>query len=272
MRHGRKRERNKVLWLVRFLESWCSEDELVLRTLKHIKALKKGTAHEKHAYYMAEALASTKIPWDTQDQLLKETREYLSKKDSTLFKELSKSDQELNAEFEIHFIKDEFDLALKKLLEIKNKDYREHVFIAVLYFNIRRNKIEGLKFAKKAFEIRRDFVSNHFYLLALLWNNEIEKAVQMFNEFNEKGEIINLKGFMERILLLFLAKKQVYFVYKLFKENKFDIKDRYKPIYYALMHFMQDDYPDEYKKMGPELKQTVEEIIDRVNQMAIDYK
>ena len=31
-------------------------------------------------------------------------------------------------------------------------------------------------------------------------------------------------------------------------------------------------YPDEYKKMGPELKQTVEEIIEEINQWAIDYK
>ncbi|NIN24297.1 MAG: hypothetical protein GTN82_41575 [Candidatus Aminicenantes bacterium] len=50
------------------------------------------------------------------------------------------------------------------------------------------------------------------------------------------------------------------------------IREKYKPIYYALMYFMRDQYPDEYKKMGPELKQTVEEIIETVNQWAIDYK
>jgi hypothetical protein len=35
---------------------------------------------------------------------------------------------------------------------------------------------------------------------------------------------------------------------------------------------MRDTYPDEYKKMGAELKETVEEIIKAVNQLEIDYK
>jgi hypothetical protein len=57
----------------------------------------------------------------------------------------------------------------------------------------------------------------------------------------------------------------------LFTENRFNIRDKYKPIYYALMYFMQDSIPDEYKRMGTELKQTVEEVIDQIYQMAIDY-
>jgi hypothetical protein len=35
---------------------------------------------------------------------------------------------------------------------------------------------------------------------------------------------------------------------------------------------MRDTYPDEYKKMGPELKLTVEEIIKKIKQLSIDYQ
>jgi hypothetical protein len=34
---------------------------------------------------------------------------------------------------------------------------------------------------------------------------------------------------------------------------------------------MKDTHPDEYKRMGDELKQTVDEVISQIKQMAIDY-
>lgn len=76
-------------------------------------------------------------------------------------------------------------------------------------------------------------------------------------------------------LLLYIAKKQYSFLHDYFtnKENQhLQPKDRFKPIYYALMYYMQDEYPHEYLKMGKELKQTVEEIIAKIEQMAIDYR
>jgi len=45
-----------------------------------------------------------------------------------------------------------------------------------------------------------------------------------------------------------------------------------KKLIFTLMHFMQEDYANEYKKMGGELKQTVEEIIEKIRQLEIDYR
>lgn len=607
MRHGRKRERNKVLWLVRFLESWCSEDELIIRAQKHIKALKTGTIFEKHALYITEALADTKIPEEVQYQLIKDTREYLTQKNSPYIRELSKSDKELFDEAEKHHEANEFELSLKKLLKIRNKnpliyfkignlydgkfkikDYKkaehyyliaakhgenkamnrlgilyenefkdlnkaeyyylmaaeksnsdamynlarlyeeefkdfkkaehyylmadengdsdamnslanlykheykdfkkaeqyylmaiekghsdamnnlgvlymdeyknfkkaekyylmafkkghrsamynlghlyengykdfkkaekyylmavekghksamynlaylyhyeykdkdfkkaeryylmavdnehsgamnnlgvlynaefndfkkaeeyylmavekekslamtnlgslyeikyknfrkaeyyylmavekgqrdamfnlalmyekeykdfkkaEHYYLmavekedsgamqnlALLYFDKKRNKFKALNLAKDAFEMEKDSESAGFYSIILLWNDEIEEALKLIKVFMEnEEEILNNDELLKFILMFLLAKRQYHFTYKLFKENKFEIKDKFKPIYYALIYFMRDIYPDEYKKMGPELKQTVEEIINTVNQMSIDYK
>ncbi|HFA50684.1 MAG TPA: ATP-binding protein [Bacteroidetes bacterium] len=39
-----------------------------------------------------------------------------------------------------------------------------------------------------------------------------------------------------------------------------------KPFYYALMYYLQDIYPNEYLRMGDELKETVEEVIAEVEQ------
>jgi len=37
------------------------------------------------------------------------------------------------------------------------------------------------------------------------------------------------------------------------------------------MYHLQDEYPLEYLRMGPELKETVKEILEKAEQMAIDY-
>jgi nucleoside-triphosphatase THEP1 len=305
MRHGRKRDRNKVLWLVRFLESWCSEEELILRALRHIKALKMGTIFEKHAFYMTEALADAKIPGDIQDQLIKDTRKYLAQKNSTFIKDLSRSDKELFMEAKKHYDNKKYHLSLKKFLDIKNKNALIYIWLAylykekvkdfnkaeqyylmamkkghnraaenlvVLYLKGKRNKVEALTLARKIFESKKHFLSTWLYSAALLWNNEIEEAIQVFNMFMENKEAVDIRDLIKPIFMLLLAKKQFHFTYRLFKENKFDIRDKYKPLYYALMHFMRDTYPDEYKKMGSELKQTVEEIIAQVYQMAVDYQ
>ena len=67
------------------------------------------------------------------------------------------------------------------------------------------------------------------------------------------------------------AKKQYHLTLKIFNENPYHLKDRFKPVYYALMSFMQKEYPNEYRKMGGELKQTVEEILQKIQQLAKDY-
>ena len=72
--------------------------------------------------------------------------------------------------------------------------------------------------------------------------------------------------------MLLIAKKQYHLTLKIFNENPNHLKDRFKPVYYALMYFMQKEFPNEYRKMGGELKQTVEEIIRKIHQLAKNYK
>jgi hypothetical protein len=71
--------------------------------------------------------------------------------------------------------------------------------------------------------------------------------------------------------MLFIAKKQYASANHLFQDNRFDLKERYKPIYYALMYFMQEQYPAEYFKMGEELQETVTEVIEEIKQMREEY-
>jgi len=75
-------------------------------------------------------------------------------------------------------------------------------------------------------------------------------------------------------LVFLISRKQFDFLLSFFNSEKADalyLKERFKPIYYTLMYFLQDKYPREYLRMGEELKETVEEIIVQVEKMEEVY-
>ncbi|HDT11280.1 MAG TPA: hypothetical protein ENN58_00930, partial [bacterium] len=102
-------------------------------------------------------------------------------------------------------------------------------------------------------------------VIKLFISDKIEEGVNAAREFLSNGEVYEkYTEEVTRILIFMMAKNQHNSVLKIFNENKFDIRDRFKPVYYALVHFMKDKFPNEYLKMGSELKETVEEIIKEV--------
>lgn len=145
--------------------------------------------------------------------------------------------------------------------------------MAWMYFELKKNKTEALNYSRQAFEKEKNIYLSHTYSCILLWHNEIEKAIEVSKEFmNNENSYSKFGEDIKLILLLLLAKKQYHFVFNFFQENKFDIQDRYKPIYYALMSLLQNEYPDEIKRMGSELEETVKEILEKIEQLAKDYE
>ena len=404
MRYGRRKERNKVLWLVRFLENWCNREELISRAERHVQALRKGNMYEKHALFMTEALSHTDIPEDLQYIMIKETRRLLTEKNIDLLDDLSKSDKELYNTFALYYTQKNYSKALKNLLEIRNKtgfvlgmsgflyelhmkdylkaeeyylaalkkgyhgmisnlaslyetefndfnkaekyyllafkkgnthaifqlallyqvnlkDYKKAIQyyqlaikkdsieamnslallyqtelrdysnaikyfqmavekenveaminMAWLYFITKKNKKEAMHLLNKALQKSQTVTNTYVCAMVLLWNDQMDEAIIRAKDFIEDKEMIaNFSMGIEPFLMLLIAKKQYRYVDSLFTENKYNIRDVYKPIYYALMCFMQDIYPDECKRMGDELRQTVDEIIDQIRQMEVDY-
>ncbi|HLP60441.1 MAG TPA: hypothetical protein VK186_16495 [Candidatus Deferrimicrobium sp.] len=305
MRYGKRRGKNRVQWLVNFLQVWCSREELIDRTRKHIDALGNGKLYPKHALYFTEALAAASIPDELQHEVITRTREFLGKADKTLLKELSKSDIELFKEADKFYESGEFGKALRKLEAIQNKngmvlnnmallfdmeikDYQkaeEYYLMAVkkgeiyamnnlayFYFMQKKNKTKALALINKAIKNKKNLFRRHVLALVLLWNNEIEEALKIGKELWEDKELVDKNpSDCKDYFFMLMAKKQYYAALKLFAESPFELKDRLKPVYYTLMFFLKDDYPNEFIKMGDELKQTVEEIIAVVHQWEKDY-
>jgi TPR repeat protein len=191
-------------------------------------------------------------------------------------------------------------LRLAWLYDIKFKDYKkaeQYYLMAIeknssvailplvlLYFRKRANKERALElinifnkemsleFIKSIDKEIKNYSILYTSTLILLWNNEIEVAINQFNNiFSLEESLEDNSYFVQFCIQMFLAKKQYNYVHKLFSENNYEIKERLKPLYYALMSYMQDSFPDEIKKMGDELKETVDEIIDEINQMEKVY-
>ena len=144
--------------------------------------------------------------------------------------------------------------------------------LAWLYFMIKKNKSKALMYSQQAYKKQKNIYFSHTYSVILLWHNEIEKAIKVSKEFMDNEE--SYKQFssdIELFILMLIAKKQYHYVLKLFKKNRFDLFDKYKPIYYALMYLMQDEFPNEIKRMGDELKETVNEIVEQINKLSQKY-
>ena len=123
MRHGRKGDRKKIIWLVKFLEEWCDQKELIQRADQHIGQLKKGEYDVQGAYYLTEALASTKkLPTKNQDALIKAARKFLRGRNSDLADNLSDSTFELLEKFNKSYKDKDFNTALRYLKIINMGD------------------------------------------------------------------------------------------------------------------------------------------------------
>jgi TPR repeat protein len=144
--------------------------------------------------------------------------------------------------------------------------------LAWLYFILKKNKKDALNLLNLAFNKSMILTNTYICSMILLWNDQFDEGIIRAKDFMENKEMItNFSMGIEPYLMLLIAKKQYTYTHALFTENNYNIRDVYKPIYYALMYFMKDSYPDEYKRMGNELIQTVDEVIAHIKQMAVDY-
>ena len=147
-----------------------------------------------------------------------------------------------------------------------------HAFIAWLYFITKTNRKEALQLLQTAGPENTNVTNTYVCAMVLIWNNKFREGIQYARDFMENSEMITRFHMgIEPYLMLLIAKKQYDYIYTLFAENRYNIRDVYKPIYYALMRLMKDIYPDEHKRMGEEISLTVDEVLGQIRQMAVDY-
>lgn len=305
MRFGRKKDRQRVEWLVKFLESWCTKEELEQRAIKFMSKLKTGSLRPEYIYHMTEALSYAGIGLETEAILKTEARDSLKKLNSTFSEELSSSDKEILLKSWELRNKGKIDEALKLLISsnkgaflinnniadmyIEKSEYEKaekyfqkiyfHNFIwtlsATVYIYIIHGK--GLErareLAEESYNKTVDVNTVIDYAIVLLWNEEFTKSYDIYKEalhiLDEYNLIIGVGN--EIYLKLLISKGQYYQTKKFLEMPEYQLKEKYKPIWYALMKLMENEFPNEIKKMGSELAESVDEVLKEIDMYKNKY-
>jgi Tfp pilus assembly protein PilF len=150
------------------------------------------------------------------------------------------------------------------LMAVEKGDVDSINNLAILYYSANKNteKQKAIKLIEMINKGETDPKYISTKVAILLWNEQINKAEKIFGDLLE-AYITNDESVssITSSFAVFLIFKQKQFLYKLFIENKDSIKDRFKPLYYALMHEMQTEFPDEYLKMPEEISEPVNDLL-----------
>lgn len=121
-------------------------------------------------------------------------------------------------------------------------------------------------------QTKEECQSGDYMAVVLLLNEEFSKSYEKFEEWLEYEKALESIDDISDYLTLLISKGQYYKAKEFFENEKYQLKDRVKPIWYALMKLMEKDFPNEIKKMGEELKESVDDILNTIEKMKNKYK
>ncbi|CAA6803518.1 MAG: Unknown protein [uncultured Sulfurovum sp.] len=142
--------------------------------------------------------------------------------------------------------------------------------LALLYYSLAIEKEKSLNLSWEATKYGFRIDSVILNATCLLWNENYYKSIKNIENVLDKYKYLKFFTQITEYFLLLISKKQIKSLYELFTKHS-KLKSEFKPVYYTLMYFMQDEYPTEYKRMGSELKESVQEMIDEVGRLEEKY-
>jgi len=147
--------------------------------------------------------------------------------------------------------------------------------LSSLYFETNQidKKAAALSLALRAVAENPSFVCLYTLASVALWNNEIDTARETIEKIlsteSWQQDFTNEEAIID-LLVLLLAKGQTNLFDKW--QQQFDLADKLKPLYYAFLNLAPEKYPDQLLRMGSELKETVEEILEKIAAYKERYK
>lgn len=258
MRYSTRQDKQRVVWLVRFLEGWCNTKDLKQLFERFDNNLEMGTYELSTVFDRALAYSMVE-----NDDVILEKIELLSK----AINYLEKKDFEKNQTITLKLEKERLQIInsinkicelFNKILNSSNKKYHQYLINYFSEIAKKQTKVSRETLYQKVLELM--FVLS----IASLVNNDFEKSIKLFKVTIGEGSLKDIDNILLKdYLLILLSKKQYHSAYNLFEEYP-ELKGRLKPIYFLTMEYLKDEYPNEYLKAGEELRETIEELKARV--------
>ncbi|MGH8551920.1 MAG: hypothetical protein ACRESZ_11100 [Methylococcales bacterium] len=313
MRLGRSADKNRAMWLVRFLEMWCDREELAQRARKHIETLQNGEFDKDQALILSQVYARTVDDLALQSQLLDETIKSLGR---GVAESLPESDYQLFSDAKTAMDNQDFGRVVEYLKPLEKKYQRsrdilaglsaanEQVREAEIVFLTRIEQEEPYSWFDSSLKSFQSGYSDRKLLAVAeqIWSDvrsrlmlsslylcrddfaqafrQIEIAMdQLARERSTLGESTPANKSREatfvRIIEMLAASKQTAFALKLFEDPRYAtlrLKDRFKPLYYAILREAGPVPANDALRMGSELVETVTEIRQDIQRMRRDYR
>ncbi|MEO8148515.1 MAG: ATP-binding protein [Bacteroidia bacterium] len=135
--------------------------------------------------------------------------------------------------------------------------------LAWIYYIQNKNKVGAKKLMKEIDESENLFYPIHYlqYAIILVWLDNYENSLNKFHEYLVDSDGVDWDTVSVLIESL-LYKKQFNTTLNVLKQ--YGLIEKFKPLYYATLYHLQDEYPNEYLKMGDELKETVNDILKNI--------
>jgi tetratricopeptide (TPR) repeat protein len=301
MRYGKKSSRRDVKWLVNFLKEWLSPDEVNARAKGIISVLKNGNYSKRGMLLQTKAISELIEDELLQDELLRTAKDSLDTQDirksdlelaekldnfiiqqdwksvlqtidklSPYLKEksivLSVVGKAMNNLAVLYYEESkDIDSAIKYYKMAIDSGYSNAMFnLAVLYYEESKDIDSAIKYYKMAINSGDSKAMHNLAILYYKEFQDIDSAIKYHKMAIDSGEKRAIKNY----ILVLLFSKQYTKALKFFDDNKL-LKREYKSFYYALITLIQDrdsKYSLELKKMGSELQETVNEVLDYVKQ------
>ncbi len=199
MRHGRQNSKEKILWLIKFIENWCiSSNDLIELTGKHIHALRRGNYEHQAAYYKTLALSvQPGLSSELKNELFENAYAYLAKSGTQSWAEdfkpykISEPDPEFYTKSAKQAIEagDIFKAESLMMLALEKNEKDAEFRLGVL-FHLHSQELDKAKqYYLKAIEKGDGKAMYNLAILFIEKRGDKEKAEQYFLMAIEKGHV-----------------------------------------------------------------------------------
>nr|MCU0321496.1 AAA family ATPase [Chitinophagaceae bacterium] len=196
MRYGRKDDKERVLWLVRFLESWCDNDEITKRIEVFVIKTKEGKMSKAEADLFNDVYASLSGLSLNQKLILREANaEYVTKRmelsDEELFAAAKKMLKEAKYEKMVRYLCDIENVTLPHKMEFLDFMYNENIVKEDKYsiFNLLLKKSADYEMLNSPshfqFALMTLLICGGPYLEKNIAENKLENVLKQINLYSE---------------------------------------------------------------------------------------
>jgi TPR repeat protein len=105
----------------------------------------------------------------------------------------------------------------------------------------------------------------------LLWCDKFDEAYEISTQILSKPDYRKKVGDVMDFFIFLMAKNQRHMALNLFEQFT-SLKDEIKPVYYALMQLLKDEFPKEHIKMGSELEEPVAKVLEKIRSVQERYE